>query len=122
MVSAFPGARSLHTTARKLVVEIVAHLSWCETPGQCMDHWVGMGALDLLGLSLLKWNLCSVIQLGWRSMETQYFQPSMPEVVDPLYRWVLGSKREYQSSPSRLLGIELLQHGAVEHERCLLPM
>lgn len=61
-------------------------------------------------------------QAGMGSIGTQHFQPSIPRVEDPLYRWVLdGTKEKHQSSLLCLLGIKLLQHGVVEDKRCQLP-
>lgn len=57
-------------------------------------------------------------QAGMWSIGIQYFQPSMPRVEDPLYKWVLGGGREHQSSPPCLFGVQLLQQGAVEDEIC----
>lgn len=96
---------------------------------------------------VLEWNLCSVNgalggngspwyswlapsrmeltfyeQGGVGSNGTLYFQASMPRIEYPLYKWVLGGEREHQSSPPRLPGTELLQHGPVEDERCHLTV
>lgn len=60
-------------------------------------------------------------QAGMESIGTQQFQSSMPGIEDPLYKWVLDDKEKHQSSLPCLLGIKLLQHGAVEDERCQLP-